>query len=292
MLGFALPQFSESADGDLARYATTAEQLGAASLWVADRLLAAVEPEVGYAGGDTIPPEFRSSLDPFTALTVAASVTTKARLGSSVLVAPWYPPAVLARQLTGIDVVSGGRLTVGLGLGWSPEEYRAAGAPFSGRGAQLDEVLDVLGAWWSANPVRHDGRRWSVPAAWVDLKPVQRPGPPVYLAAFSAAGLRRAGRRADGWMGVVEVPHLVRPDALSWQRKTVDAAAVEAGRDPSAIGSVVRINVAPEGTIDDVARVVGVLADNGFTDVFVDLLYVARSADERLDWVARLLEKT
>ena len=166
VLGFAVPQFGESAHldvGELARFASTAEQLGADSLWVGDRLLAAVNPTVGYDGKDTIPEQFRTNLDPFIAMTVAATATTTAQLGSSVFVAPWYPPVQLARQLTSIDVISGGRLLPGFGIGWSPEEYQAAGAPFRRRGAQLDELLDALDALWTTNPVRHDGERWDDP---------------------------------------------------------------------------------------------------------------------------------
>jgi alkanesulfonate monooxygenase SsuD/methylene tetrahydromethanopterin reductase-like flavin-dependent oxidoreductase (luciferase family) len=166
VLGFAVPQFGASAHlnvGDLARFASTAEQLGADSLWVGDRLLAAVNPTVGYVGKDTIPEQFRTILDPFIALTVAATATTSVHLGSSVFVAPWYPPAQLARQLTSIDVISGGRLLPGFGIGWSPEEYQAAGAPFRRRGAQLDELLDALMELWTTNPARHEGERWSVP---------------------------------------------------------------------------------------------------------------------------------
>jgi probable F420-dependent oxidoreductase len=203
VLGFAVPQFGGSAHldvGELARFASTAEQLGADSLWVGDRLLAAVNPTVGYVGTDTVPEQFRTNLDPFIALTVAATVTTTAQLGSSVFVAPWYPPVPLARQLTSIDVISGGRLLPGFGIGWSPEEYQAAGAPFRRRGAQLDELLDALDALWTVNPVRLDGERWSIPESWVNLKPVQRPRPPVYLGAFNPAGLKRVGERADGWM--------------------------------------------------------------------------------------------
>jgi alkanesulfonate monooxygenase SsuD/methylene tetrahydromethanopterin reductase-like flavin-dependent oxidoreductase (luciferase family) len=166
VLGFAVPQFGESAHldvGELARFASTAEQLGADSLWVGDRLLPAVNPSVGYPGQDTIPEQFRTNLDPFIALTVAATATTTAQLGCSVFVAPWYPPVQLARQLTSIDVISGGRLLPGFGIGWSPEEYQSAGAPFRRRGAQLDELLDALVALWTATPVRHEGGRWSVP---------------------------------------------------------------------------------------------------------------------------------
>jgi probable F420-dependent oxidoreductase len=294
VLGFAVPQFAESADldvGELARFASTAEQLGADSLWVGDRLLAAVNPTVGYAGKDTIPEQFRTNLDPFIALTVAATATTTAQLGTSVLVAPWYPPVQLARQLTSIDVISGGRLLPGFGIGWSPEEYQAAGAPFRRRGAQLDELLDALVALWTANPARHEGDRWSVPESWVNLKPAQRPHPPVCLAAFTKAGLKRVGGRADGWMAGVQVPGGVNMDMLTWQRRTIDDAARAAGRDPSAIHTYVRVNVAEGTPVDKVADAVRVLADNGYPDAFVDLLYVATGTDAHLEWVERLLAR-
>jgi probable F420-dependent oxidoreductase len=294
VLGFAVPQFGESAHldvGELARFAATAEQLGADSLWVGDRLLAAVDPTVGYAGKDTIPEQFRTNLDPFIALTVAATATSTARLGSSVFVAPWYPPAQLARQLTSIDVVSGGRLLPGFGIGWSPEEYQAAGAPFLRRGAQLDELLDALDALWTANPVRHGGARWTIGESWINLKPVQHPHPPIYLAAFTPAALKRVGERADGWMAGVQVPGGVSLDMLSWQRQAIDDAARAAGRDPSAIHTYVRINVAEGTPVDAVADAVKVLTDNGYPDAFVDLMYVAAGTDAHLEWAERLLTR-
>jgi probable F420-dependent oxidoreductase len=294
VLGFAVPQFGQSAHldpGELARFASTAEQLGADNLWVGDRLLAAVSPKVGYGGKDTIPEQFRANLDPFIALTVAATATTTARLGSSVFVAPWYPPAQLARQLTSIDVISGGRLLPGFGIGWSPEEYQAAGAPFHRRGAQLDEILDALDALWTANPARHDGERWTIGESWVDLKPVQRPRPPVYLGAFTAPGLKRVGERADGWMAGVSVPDVVSLEMLNWQRQTIDDAARAAGRDPSAIHTYVRVNVAQGTAVDKAADAVKLLADNGYPDAFVDLMYVATGTDAHLDWVERLLTR-
>ena len=292
VLGFAVPQFGASAAlavGELARFASTAEQLGADSLWVGDRLLAAVNPSVGYVGTDTVPEQFRTNLDPFIALTVAATATTTARLGSSVFVAPWYPPVQLARQLTSIDVISGGRLLPGFGIGWSPEEYRAAGAPFRRRGEQLDELLDTLDSLWTANPVRHEGQRWTIPESWVNLKPAQRPHPPIYLGAFTPAGLARIGRRADGWMAGVNVPENVSLDMLSWQRQTIDDAARAAGRDPSQIHAYVRVNVAEGTPVDKVADAVALLADNGYPDAFVDLQYVATDTDAHLQWVERLL---
>lgn len=289
MLGFALPQFGRSAHEDVARFASAAEQLGADSLWVGDRLLTPVHPSVGYAGKETIPEEFRTGLDPFVTLTVAATVTKKARLGSSVFVAPWYPPAQLARQLTSLDVISGGRLLPGFGIGWSPEEFQAAGAPFRRRGAQLDELLDALDALWTTNPVAHQGQRWSIPESWVNLKPVQQPRPPVYLGAITPAGLKRVGARADGWLAAVALPGRGHVELLNWQRQAVDDAARAAGREPSSISTYVRVNVAAGTPVDQVAETVALLADNGYPDCFVDLMYVVTGVDAQLSWVQRLL---
>jgi probable F420-dependent oxidoreductase len=290
-LGVALPQFGAAAHtgAELAGFATAAEELGAASLWVGDRLLAAVHPTVNYPGRDGVPEEFRAALDPFTVLAVAAAATSSVTLGASVLVAPWYPPALLARQLTSLDVVSRGRLLPGLGIGWSPEEYEAANSPWGRRGAALDEMLDALSALWTSDPAAHHGERWSVPEAHVSLKPVQRPHPPVYLGGGSAAALRRIGRRADGWLPTLVVPHRVDPAVLARPRAAIDAAAREAGRDPDRIGTVVRINVAPGSTPDQVADAAGRLAGAGHGDAFVDLLYVSDGAADALRWTERLL---
>jgi probable F420-dependent oxidoreductase len=289
VLGFALPQYGEAARAELARFASTAEDLGADSLWVGDRLLAAVHPSVGYGGKDTIPEQFRTGVDPFIALAVAATATHRVRLGSSVFVAPWYPPVQLARQLTSLDVISGGRLLPAFGIGWSPEEYQAAGAPFRRRGAQLDELLDALERLWTTNPVDHEGERWSIPESWVNLKPAQRPRPPIYLGALTPPGLKRVGERADGWMAGVRVPRGVNLDMLSWQRRSIDDAARAVGRNPSDIHTFVRINVAQGTAVDQVADAVALLADNGYPDAFVDLLYVATETDAHLEWVERLI---
>jgi probable F420-dependent oxidoreductase len=291
VLGFAVPQYGRSAHDDLARFASTAEQLGADSLWVGDRLLAAVNPSVGYAGTDAVPEQFRTCLDPFVALAVAATATTTARLGSSALVAPWYPPVQLARQLTSIDVVSDGRLLAGFGIGWSPDEYQAAGGQFRRRGAQLDELLDALDALWTTNPVTHHGERWSIPESWVDLKPVQRPHPPIYLGAFTPAGLKRIGERADGWLAVAQARGGVNIDMLNSQRQAIDEAARAVGREPSAIKSHVRINVADGTSVEQVADAVRRLQDNGYPDSFVDFLYVVAGTDAQLEWAERLLAR-
>ncbi|WP_329473890.1 TIGR03619 family F420-dependent LLM class oxidoreductase [Streptomyces sp. NBC_01723] len=186
---------------------------------------------------DTIPWQPRTMLDPFVALSVAASVTERVLLGTSTLVAPWYSPLLLARSLTGVDVVSGGRLITGLGTGWSPEEYQGVGVPWQERGPRLDECLDVLEAVWTTEPVaRHEGRHYTFPAAHIGPKPLQRPRPPIYLSGFAPASRRRAARRTDGVLPVA-VP--VRGSAfdpatvINQPLREVRRLAEAEGRDPA-----------------------------------------------------------
>ncbi|MEU4891709.1 TIGR03619 family F420-dependent LLM class oxidoreductase [Streptomyces sp. NPDC044780] len=297
-IGFALPQFGPLAHRpeDIARFARRAEELGADSLWVGDRLLAPVDPSVGYGGTDVIPPEFRTALDPFTVLATAAAATERVRLGSDVINAPWYPPAVLARSLTTIDLLSGGRLLVGLGTGWSPEEYEAVDIPMSERGRRLDECLDALHAWWTENPVEYRGDHWTVPASHIDLKPASRPHPPVYLAAFAPAAVRRVARRADGWLPVAVVPAKPgAPDpiaALTEQLGGVRAAVEREGRDPAAFDVILRINPSADASVDDiVTTLVRAGREAGVQHAFVDPTYLAKNADQALDLVERVLER-
>lgn len=290
-LGFSLPQYGPIArqGADIGRFAGTAERLGASGLWVGDRLLAPKHPTVGYGGTDTLPPEFDDVLDPFAVLAVAAGATRTVRLGASVLVAPWYPPAVLARQLTTLDVVSGGRLLPGFGIGWSPEEYRAAGIPWARRGSRLEEGLDALLDLWTGEPAEHVGEHWTVPAARV-ATPVQEPRPPVYLAGHSEVALRRIGRRGDGWLPAVVVPGRADPQRLLDDRRVIDDAARAAGRDPSAIGTWLRVNVAAGTDVATIAATAAAVADaTGIEDLFVDLAYVASDVDEQLHLVEQLL---
>ena len=290
-LGFALPQFGALASqGDqVGRFAAEAERLGAWSLWVGDRLLAPVDPVVGYGGGTTVPPEFRSVLDPFALLTVAATATKSAMLGSNVLNLPWYAPAVVARSLTTIDVVSGGRLIPGFGIGWSPDEYQAAGIPWRGRGARLEESLDALEALWGPSPAEYEGDLLTVPKTHVDLRPVQKPRPPIYLGGMTEPALRRIGRRADGWLPVGAIPGRFSPEGVNRQREVIREAAREAGREED-LPVVLRANVAAGTTVEQIADALQtVAAGTGITDMFVDLMYLARDVDEALDLVARLL---
>lgn len=287
-LGLTLPQFGASA-GEAARigqFAADAQAAGAASLWVGDRLLAPRNPQVAYPGSDTVPVEFRRALDPFAVLTAAAVTTTTATLGTSVLISPLYAPALLARSLATLAGLSQGRLLAGLGLGWAPEEYTAAGVGAGDRGARLDELLDSLDALWSGRGEGLDGRFWTTPASWVETP---SPRVPLYAAAFSGPALRRVGRRLDGWLPVARLTGSAVQDAeqsvdgLLAMRATIDDAAVAAGRDPAGIPTVVRVNLTADVERAELAEAVALLADRtGFDHFFIDPMYRDRSLEERL----------
>jgi probable F420-dependent oxidoreductase len=293
-VGFCLPQFGAQAHqaGQIAWFAAEAERLGAHSLWVGDRLMAPVDPVVGYGGTGTIPEQFRSVLDPFAVLAIAATATSSAQLGSSVINLPWYPPVMVARSLTTIDVVSGGRLLPGFGIGWSPDEYQAANVPWRGRGARLEESLDALEAIWGPGPAAYAGAAWTMPASHLDLRPVQQPHPPIYLGGLSEAALARVGRRADGWLPAVRLPGFAEPGLILLQREVIAGAAVESGRDANQIATALRINAIAGTTVEEIVAVMDRIEQGtGIEHMFVDLMYLASDVPEMLGLAARILER-
>jgi probable F420-dependent oxidoreductase len=166
-IGFSLPFHGRAAHPEgLITIAKRAEALGYDSLWMGERLLAPVHPKAPYPIGDgTLPAQFRSTLDPLAALAFVAGHTERVALGTSVLVLPLYNPILLARQLTTLDVLSKGRLRVGLGVGWSIDELKASGVPWAERGPHTDEALHVLKAIWTTDPVEFHGRYYQIPPA-------------------------------------------------------------------------------------------------------------------------------
>jgi alkanesulfonate monooxygenase SsuD/methylene tetrahydromethanopterin reductase-like flavin-dependent oxidoreductase (luciferase family) len=133
----------------------------------------------------------------------------------------------------------------------------------------------------------------TVPESHVDLRPVQRPRPPIYLGGASRAALRRIGRRADGWLPAVLVPHRASVTALREQREVIQEAAAAAGRGAADLPAVLRVNLAPGVTVDQAADALRELAEGtGIADMFVDLMYVATEVDTALDLAARLLDRS
>lgn len=239
--GFILPQIGPlGTPENLIKVAGRAEELGYDSLWVTERLLWPVKPQNPYPAtpDGSLPPQYKHSLDPLETLTFVAAHTRKIALGTSVLDMPYYNPVMLARRATTLDVLSGGRLRLGLGLGWSKDEYQAAGAPTKNHGTYAEEFLQVLKTIWTTDPAEFQGQFFTLPKSIIGPKPVQKPHPPIYLAAFAPAALNRLARLADGW-NPVGMPL----EAMAATMEQIRQMAKGAGRDPASLQLIVRANV-------------------------------------------------
>ncbi|MFC8515035.1 TIGR03619 family F420-dependent LLM class oxidoreductase [Streptomyces sp. NPDC057257] len=298
-IGLGSPQYGPFTDpATVSEFAATVEAIGFDSLWVGDRALVPTRPRDPYPGGGPVPEEYRTFLDPLVTLSFLAHATRRLRLGTSALNAPFYSPLLLARSLTSLDILSQGRLDIGFGLGWSSDEYEAIGVPWAGRGARLEEILDVLDHVWSGTAAEHKGALWTIPSAHYETFPVQRPRPPVLLGGFTPATLERIGRRADGWAGVaLPVPQLAY--VISEIRRIAEAN----GRDPEALRTVVRVNpvvtaeaapsdaVPHRGTVEQVADHLLAAHAAGADEVLVDLQQTARNAEELTDLAHRFHDR-
>ncbi|MGW3088315.1 LLM class F420-dependent oxidoreductase [Streptomyces sp. NPDC001108] len=296
-LGLGLPQMKQYDLGrDVAEVARAAEDIGYESLWVFERI---IFPEPATQGlynvpGLPWPDQYRSVADPLITLALAAGATSRARLGTSVLVAPLHVPFQLARSLASLDAASGGRVVAGLGTGWSLDEYAAASvAPFEKRGAVLDELLDVCAAVWGPDPVSYTGTLTTIAPSEVGPKPA-RPVP-VYLPANSPRATRRLVDRADGWL-----PVAMGADRLTEQWDRIRELAAERGRERP-LGVCVRANArysaAPVAGADrapfhgDVAQIVADLAAHaatGVPEILLDLQGTTRDASELIDVAAEV----
>ncbi|MBF8187961.1 TIGR03619 family F420-dependent LLM class oxidoreductase [Nonomuraea sp. K274] len=285
-IGLAVPQYGRfAALSSVLRVARAAEEAGFASLWAGDRLLTPLRPKDRYPGGDgAIPQAHRVFLDPFSVLSVAASVTSTVRLGTSALNACWYPPPVLARSLTTIDHLSGGRLCAGLGLGWSSDEYAAAGVPWKDRAKRYDATLDALDAIWGPDPVAVEHELWTIAPSHIEPKPARRP--PLYLAGFAEPALRRIGRRGDGWLtATLPIPMLTS----MW--RTVRESAEKAGRDPGALRMILRANPIVtdhgepprSGTVAELSAYLVTAAEAGVHELILDLQHTATDDQHLLE---------
>jgi len=201
-VGISLPQLGPHASPDsLTRVAHRAEELGYDSAWVLERLLWPLSPKEPYPASPDgrLPETYSIVFDPIETLTFVAAHTKKIQLGTSVLVLPYHTPIQLARRIATLDVLSNGRALVGAGVGWSHDEFEAAGTPFERRGARCDEFLRAMIDLWTKDPVGFDGEFYHIPESKIGPKPVQKPHPPIYVAGFGQYTFDRAARIGAGW---------------------------------------------------------------------------------------------
>ncbi len=274
-IGFGAPVSGAWATPEnLAGIAARAEQAGYASLWSFQRLLI---PE-----GSNMEPVYHSVLDPMASLAYAAAGTSRIRLGVAVVNLPFVSPAYLAKQAATVDILSGGRLDLGLGIGWMPEEFAVTGASMARRGARAAEYVAVLRELWSGGLSEFSGEFYEVPRGSVEPKPVQPGGPPILLGGMARPALERAGRIADGWVTSSRTDLSRIADGVAVIR---DAAAA-AGRDPDTLRIVCRgvVKFGAEGAArdgdgrlllsgdpDQIREDARWLGEQGVTEIFYDL---------------------
>ena len=235
-IGAVFPQTEFGNDpGAIRDYAQTVEGLGFRHFLVYDHVLSAdTTNRPGWTGTYALQHPFH---EVFVLLGFVAAVTTEVELVTGVLILPQRQTALVAKQAAEVDVLSGGRLRLGVGVGWNAVEYEGLGKEFGDRGARSEEQIALLRALWSAPAITFEGRWERVVEAGINPLPVQRPIP-VWIGGYAEATLRRVGRIGDGWFPW-------RPPDARWRGavERLRAYAVEAGRDPGAIGLEPQLNV-------------------------------------------------
>jgi probable F420-dependent oxidoreductase len=198
----------------LVEYGVQMERLGFDSLWVWDHVLLGVEPNFPI-------------IEALTLLTAIAARTKTIKLGTGVLVLPLRNPVLLAKQLSSMDLLSGGRLIMGLASGWYRREFDAVGVPFERRGKIMDENLEILTKFWTEPMVKGEYTYHKIPAGVMYPKPAQKPRPPILIGGYVDRVLKRAAISSDGWL-----TYFYRPESFAKSWAKIRDFAKEGGKDP------------------------------------------------------------
>jgi len=254
-VGVLFPQTEIRADpGAVREYAQSVEGLGYEHLVTYEHVVGA-DPEGREAHWEG-PYTFRDMFhEPFVLFGYLAGVTRRIRLGTCVLNLPQRQTALVAKQAAEVDVLSGGRMLLGVGVGWNTVESEAMGADFATRGERIEEQITVLRALWTQELVSFEGRWHRIPRAGLNPLPVQRPIP-IWMAGQSKVAVERAGRLGDGWIpggGYISSYRRHPPLSGGWPAlfEHMRAAARASGRDPRTIAINVLLNLHSRPTPDD-----------------------------------------
>lgn len=271
-IGAKVPNSGELAAGlGVGAAARTLEEAGFASLWVSDHVVMPDRIDSHYpfaADGRATWSTATPWLDAVVALGVIAEATERATIGTAVLVLPLRQPVVLAKQLATVDVVSCGRLTLGVGAGWLREEFEALAVPFESRGGRFEEWVALLRACWTGRPEARESEHYTLPAGVLCL-PTPAHAVPILVGGHAKPALRRAGAIGDGWLGQQTLGEL-DTDEIEAVRAAMAAAAAAAGRDPQSLRVVLRV-VQSAGRSDELAAELPALERAGVDEVIVDV---------------------
>jgi probable F420-dependent oxidoreductase len=258
----------------VANMAAMLEAAGFDSIWVSDHVVfpnVVRSPYPFAADGRVTWPVDVDFIEPVVALSAITSSTATAELGTAVLILPMRNPILFAKQAACIDVLSGGRLVLGVGVGWLREEFEALDADFNARGAVLDEWLAIARSCWTGTVGPFEGRFYHLPEA-IHCRPVPARRPPVLIGGMSPHALRRAGRIADGWLAQYSLDDLSEA-SIAAGRATIREAGIEAGRSAAELDHfriVVRVTGA-EPRLAALASRLESVAAAGATELIVDV---------------------
>lgn len=217
----------------LTHLATTAERVGVESIWAVEHVVIPVGYKSTYPydpSGKIPAPEQVPMPDPLISLTYAAAVTRTLRLATGILILPQRHPLYVAKEVASLDVLSNGRLTLGIGIGWLEEEFEALGIPFAERAARTAEMVRAMRSLWKDEAEPFEGRffRWGKLES--HPKPVQKPGVPIVVGGHTELAARRAARYGDGFF-----PGVAEEEKLTWLLGILREECAKVGRDPATI---------------------------------------------------------
>ncbi len=282
-IGVVFPQIEIGADAGAVRaYAAAVSDLGYRHVLAYDHVVGA-DPAAyrGWNGPYDIDDTFH---EPLVLYGFLAGITSL-ELVTGILILPQRQTVLVAKQAAEVDLLTGGRFRLGVGIGWNRVEYEALGQDFSVRGRRIGEQVRLLRRLWTERSVTFEGRYDRVTGVGIAPLPAQRPIP-VWFGASSPPALRRAGRLADGWF-----PQVRPGPKLDEAKRIVDKAAADAGRDPGSLGIEGRVGVASRGP-DEVAAAVQRWADAGATHVSVSTMAAGfTTVDQHIAALAAVSER-
>jgi probable F420-dependent oxidoreductase len=262
-IGVVFPQTEIGADAGAVRaYAEHVEGLGYAHLLAYDHVVGA-DPKV-HAGWDGFYDLHDTFHEPLVTFGYLAAVTTSLELVTGIVILPQRQTVLVAKQAAEVDLLSGGRLRLGIGLGWNAVEYEALGEDFSNRGKRSEEQVELMRKLWTEESVTYHGTYHRVTGAGIAPLPIQRPIP-VWFGAASPRACRRAGRLGDGWF-----PMVGPGPKLEQALQAVTQAATEAGRDPAQIAMEGRVSW--NGNADDLADGLRGWTDAGASHISINTM--------------------
>jgi probable F420-dependent oxidoreductase len=284
--GAFLPHIGPLARGDVLTHIRTtaqnAEAMGFDSVWTGDHIITPLHIASKYpyspTGGFPLAPQ-EPLLEPLSVLSFTAACTTKIRLGTAVLVIPHRHAVVTAKMVATLDVLSRGRVILGVGVGWMEEEFKALNAPFAERGPLSDEGVAVMKELWTNENPSFQGRYYNFSELRCEPRPIQKPHPPIWIGGHTGPALRRVVEYGDGWAAVT-----FSPQEFAERLERLREKAAKAGRDLSKVTLCVSPRgKRPEAIVEDIPR----YQELGATYLYLAFFNFARSYED----MAQMMER-